>query len=314
MKYKFIALLLSIALTIAVWVRHKQEWFEPDPILKNTFWPQHGFGAIFSGFIMGVGLYLLTLLIHNSLLRNDSFLAKNFSTKKVSLVAIILLSTSIISWGFIWQYVENSEIRRNKNTIENFQMSFENFNNSNLIKGDSSDIEKNLIYNFYNSLWNISAAPKESSTNEILNYTTREFGLYMYDIYSLKDSSMWKGFSWGVPTLPCYGPFGLPVRFRIDEANQINEISYKFQSWDPKKGGQFSRLVPTPKNLNYKFIEITRAIAKAVVSNEFVIYDYACWRSEEKTSTEIIVLCNSDGITKVCGITDTAGNWIYKDF
>ena len=61
-----------------------------------------------------------------------------------------------------------------------------------------------------------------------MNYATREFALYMYDIYSLKDTSMWKGFSWGVPTLPCYGPFGLPVRYRIDSASAIDENSYKF--------------------------------------------------------------------------------------
>ena len=308
MKLKFLAFLVSILLSVVVWVYHEDKWFVPDPLLMNTFWPQHGFGAIFSGIFMGVILYLLTLLIHHNVV------GKSFSTQKTSLISIILLSTSIISWGFIWEYTENSEIRRNNKTIENFQESFENFTDFKSIRGDASDFEKNLIYNFYNSLWNISANPKKSSTNELLNYSTREFGLYIYDIYSLQDTSMWKGFSWGVPTLPCYGPFGLPVRYRIDSAFVINENSYKFVSWDPKKGGEFSRVVPAPKNQDYKFLEITRAIAKAVILDEGTIYDYACWRSEEQVSTELIVICNNDGKMKVCGITDTAGNWIYKDF
>ena len=72
--------------------------------------------------------------------------------------------------------------------------------------------------------------------------------------------------------------------------------------------------MPTLKNQNYKFIEITRAIAKAVVLDEGTTYDYACWRSEDQVSTEILVMCNKNGIMKVCGITDTAGNWIYRDF
>ena len=308
MKYKFIALLLSCLLSIGVWVRHKQAWFEPDPILKNTFWPQHGFGAIFSGLIMGVGLYFVTLLIHNSIV------GKNFSTTKKSILTIVFLSTTIIFWGFIWEYIENSEIRRNKNTIQDFRDSYYNFTDFKSIEGDTSDSEKNLIYNFYNSLWNISADHKKSNPNEILNFSTQQFGLYMYDFYALKDSTIWKGFSWGNPTLPCYGPFGSPVRYRIDFAKNIKENSYKFTAWDPKKGGQFSRVVPTLKNQNYKFIEITRAIAKAVVLDEGTTYDYACWRSEDQVSTEILVMCNKNGIMKVCGITDTAGNWIYRDF
>lgn len=308
MRYKYLGLIVSITLSVIVWVLHKDRWFIPDPSLKNTFWPQHGFGAIFTGIFMGVLLFLLTLLIHNYLVE------KKFSNQKTSLISIILLSTSIIFWGFIWEYIENSEIRRNINTIENFQESFENFTDFKSIDGNRTDSEKNLIFNFYNSLWNISSNPKKSSANEILNYATREFALYMYDIYSLKDSSMWKGFSWGVPTLPCYGPFGLPVRYRIDSASTINENSYSFKAWDPKKDGVYSRVIPTPKNKDYKFIEITRAIAKAVVLDEGTTYDYACWRSEEQVSTELIVVCNNDGKMKVCGITDTAGNWIYKDF
>ena len=65
---------------------------------------------------------------------------------------------------------------------------------------------------------------------------------------------------------------------------------------------------------SHECVEITRAIAKAVVLDEGTTYDYACWRSEDQVSTEILVMCNKNGIMKVCGITDTAGNWIYKDF
>ena len=176
MRYKYLGLIISITLSVIVWVLHKDRWFVPDPNLKNTFWPQHGFGAIFTGTFMGILLFLLTLLIHNYLVE------KKFSNQKTSLISIILLSTSIISWGFLWEYIENSEIRRNKNTIQDFRNSYYNFTDFKSIEGDTSDSEKNLIYNFYNSLWNISADHKKSNPNEILNFSTQQFGLYMYDL------------------------------------------------------------------------------------------------------------------------------------
>ena len=287
-------------------LQHEHRWFDPsDPTIG--FWESEGAGAILWGTVFGIVISLASVFTSNRL-----FKLRAWSDVRITNVGASIALLAIVVAAVGWDYIDGSEIRRETGRITQFQKDFEEQLGVESIRGDADTEIKQAMLNWYTVVGDVSSGEVAADAPSVLSAATPEYAEMLGGMFDASRPYDWDRLTWGDPTLPCRGPFGGEVAFRVLSVDDA-EGSVKFEPFDPNRGGLYERIVQLPlQSDGTAIVKVTRQIARHSVSDEGKDnYRYACLRSEGAASPEVFVMCRIGGSWRVCGQTDTAGIWIY---
>lgn len=286
-------------------LQHEYRFYDPpDPTIG--FWESEAAGGLLWGAVFGIVVSIAAVRISNSLvrMREWSELRITFAGGVVALMAIGVAAVG-------WDYSDGSESRREAGRITQFQTDFEEQTGVESIRGNAATELKLAVLNWYTVAGRVASGEVTADAPSVLSAATSEYAEMLGGMFDGSRPYDWERLTWGDPTLPCRGPFGGGVAFRVLSVDDA-EGSVKFEPFDPARGGVYERMVRIPpQSEGIAAVTVTRQIARRSVADDGASnYRYACSRSEDAASPEIFVLCRTGGSWRVCGQTDTAGLWI----
>ena len=287
-------------------LQHEYRWY--DPLDSSIgFWESQGAGAILWGAVFGITVSLATVWTTNRVV-----IVREWSDLRTTLAAgaVALMAIGVAAFG--WDYIDGSEIRRETGRITQFQTDFEERTGVESIRGDATTEIKQAMLNWYTVVGSVASGETAADAPSVLSAATSGYAEMLGGMFDTSRPYDWERLTWGDPTLPCRGPFGGGVAFRVLSVDDA-EGSVKFEPFDPTRGGIYERIVQIPtQSEGIAVVTVTRQIARSSVADDGGSnYRYACSRSEDAASPAVFVLCRAGGSWRVCGQTDTAGIWIY---
>jgi hypothetical protein len=300
------AVLVGAIVGALLGLQHESRWYDPaDPTIG--FWESEGAGAILWGAVFGSVVSLASAFITNRL-----FGLRAWSDIRITNVGVLVAVTAIVVSAVGWDYIDGSEIRRETGRITQFQKDFEEQPGVESISGDADTEIKQAVLNWYTVVGGVSSGKVPADAPSVLSAAASGYAEMLGGMFDTSRPYDWNRLTWGDPTLPCRGPFGGEVAFRVLSVDDA-EGSVKFEPFSPDRGGLYERIVQLPvQSDETAVVKVTRQIARHSFSEDGKDnYRYACLRSEGAASPEIFVMCRIGGSWRVCGQTDTAGIWIY---
>ncbi len=286
-------------------LEHEHRFFDPSDS-EIGFWESEAAGGLIWGAVFGICVSIAAVWISNRPAR-----LREWSERRITFAGgvVALMAIGVAAVG--WDYSDASEGRRATERITQFQTGFEEQTLVESIQGNAATELRQAVLNWYTVAGRVASGEVTAEAPFVLSAATSEYAEILGGIIDGSRSYDWERLTWGDPGLPCRGPFGGGVAFRVLSVDDA-EGSVKFKPWDPDKGGVFERVVRIPtQSEGIAVVTVTRQIALLSVTEDGASnYRYACSRSEDAASPVIFVLCHAGGSWRVCGQTDTAGLWI----